>query len=53
MTDSCSERHSEKAQEEFREEAKALLKTVLEKNDEVDDLRRVRFQLAANSISNV
>ncbi|AFR96453.1 universal stress protein [Cryptococcus neoformans C23] len=35
------ERHSEKAQEEFREEAKALLKTVLEKNDEVDDLRRI------------
>ncbi|KAL0247112.1 hypothetical protein I308_104147 [Cryptococcus tetragattii IND107] len=35
------ERHSEKAQEEFREEAQALLKTILEKNDEIDDLRKI------------
>lgn len=41
LTDSGSERHSEKAQEEFREEAQALLKTILEKNDEIDDLRKV------------
>ncbi|WVN89931.1 uncharacterized protein L203_105161 [Cryptococcus depauperatus CBS 7841] len=35
------ERHSEKTQEDFREEAQALLKIILEKNDEMDDSRKI------------